>query len=326
MKVKHTYKYYYIGFLFTVIGLISGCTHWVAHKIETFELNKIQLTGFETLQRRYCDSQNQCMLYFDLANNLEDKIFSVNFKVAGQTHKTDSQSFKFQQLPDKAPVFVLFPGFAASRAVNLMTLGFWLREQGFHVLVFPGPTEYQPFEFGLNTARAAQTILKEQFSENSVYAYGYSMGAVAVTELQKLRLEQQETSLKGAILSAPMLAFSQAGQTVLNNLKTQHFWLSWLPTSFFIKALDQVEAGQNHLSILQRETLLPKQTLFILGQNDDLSPPENLEILTQNKRFQGVIIPEMNHLELGAAGPRVSAQIYAWLIKQGALKDIRIAN
>lgn len=264
--------------------------------LETDHL-KIQAQLGQAIERRYCFSVDHCVFY---------------------------QDYAFQPLGQKqAPVLFLFPGYGMNSWLTLLAVGTWFHSLGFHVVSLPGPTEISPFDFGRSSAKLALALIDDEFSDRALYAYSYSMGSVALTELQR-HLKTRGKSLQAAIVTAPLLSFQEGALTTFLQQRQSNLQLRLIRRKVFEQGVQRVlqnaQVSDQELNFRYRSQWLPPQSLLIASATDTLSPYQELMKLSLTQ-FTWLYVEQAKHIELSWLTPELRGEVKAWLAMYGHLQQ-----
>ena len=280
---------------------LVGCSHLIERHITTNTgISSIQ--GMEFFARDstvHCEQANasRCVEIIDWVQQSDPPdVLKLEFslRVDGEVFPSE-EVFNIEPLAADAPLILLFPGYGMpSRGLGFMAEYF--RAQGFYPLVVSSPTEQRPFTFGVHNAQIVAAIIGEQYRDRRVYAYGFSMGSLAVAEFH------QVYPLEGAIVVAPMLDFHGSAEYLMRRYRDNSFWARTIPVRSYEKGLQRMlstsEVELDKLDWPYAVANLPENTLIIGSEADSMSRFSVLanEVEVQQRPFKMAGLEESHML------------------------------
>lgn len=317
-----------------------------------------------------------CLTYYDLADfkvEHEGELINIteqNFTFTNTSSQTDSASnvgnqtnneeeltsknkanfslnerieFKFPELADNAPIAVISPGYGLQATQTISPWATWFRHMGIQPIVLPGPTEYQPMQFGLNHAAIVAELLKSEYPDRPIILLGFSMGVLSATEIER---ELIEANIQPAalMLVAPMNNFREHATSVFSQVKAQDWRVRWfISDERFSTALERVivasEVNEQALDFYKRISEASTPMVIAASEVDDivdyeklragfnlkeeervqLSPyPDHPEFLVSFEPFtdieaQLITVPRLNHVGMYLLLRALRAPLQEWL-------------
>lgn len=274
----------------TFVLLLSGCSHFIEHKMATHTgLRAMDLHFDEPLYfSTYCSehSAEACIDLIDWSVQRErvDEL-NLSFKLHYQGESIHSeQRFTVPLDSDRAPIMLLFPGYGMP-AIGVGFMAEYFRAKGFRPLVLAAPTEQVPFSFGTRPLATVVEMLSQQYADRAVYAYGFSMGSLAVAELAR------SYDLDGAIVAAPMFDFDDSADTLINMYRRDQRFARLIPRASYTTAVQRMVAssgvGRQQLGWHYAVSQLPDNTLVLASSADSLSRFSDVaqEVTAQQREF-----------------------------------------
>ncbi|WP_185960733.1 serine aminopeptidase domain-containing protein [Aliidiomarina halalkaliphila] len=267
-----------------MVGLLTGCASVIERKMTTdvYNVRGMQeiTERFAENQGRYCN-QDGCAHFLDLTGELPLENFSWRLNLSFREGDRDidiSEEGRFEFPPETdadKPLVIIFPGYGTSSMSGAAPLGMHFRALGYPVLVNAGPTEHPPFEFGLHGLSALVEYIAREFPERPVITAGVSMGALAVTEFNRIQSESGH-DVRGTILVAPMLDFESAAKAMFSEIRDDRWIMRGVPQRSFDTALQRVldrsPVERHELRLENRIRYLPENSLILLSNSDSIVP------------------------------------------------------
>lgn len=306
-------------FIFLIfLLLLSGCNSILQHKLEHYQGSSLtgDIIALGT-DRQFC-SDNGCISYLDLSApshngevlNKFNWAFELNIN---QVPKIDKYNFRFRPLANNAPVILLLPGYGMYKA-DMQLNALYFREMGMLPLILPGPTETEHFDFGFNHAKLGIDLIRQQFADRPVFSYSFSMGAAAVSQLNK-----QLPNWQGGILVAPMRNFVESGNVVFNASRKGGWWQKLISEQRVRVVLNKIQSksGMTDTELDFQQTLPEQANLLILASEvDQVAPISALKDHSSNSR-RVVKVADRYHPEMFYLWPEMREAIVSWLTEIG---------
>ncbi|WP_157981281.1 serine aminopeptidase domain-containing protein [Aliidiomarina sanyensis] len=277
------------GVIATFVWLsLAGCTSMIERRIETSTIDFVGIAPvtevFEPKVREVCNT-SECHVFFDITDDLPMDHFRWTANIAfrsGEDLKDLSETSRYDlsRAPEEnAPLIVIFPGYGTTSLIASMPLGLELRHYGYATWVVAGPTERQPFSFGLNGISALIDTIHTEHPNRPIITLGNSMGMIAATEFNA-RMQDNETPVAGTVLIAPMLDFADTASRLYEIERGERLLARAVPRGTFHKAVANVQSRVNQskssLQLENRRHLLPKNTLVLVSKEDGAIPLERI--------------------------------------------------
>jgi len=285
---------------------LSACTTLLEHRISSAKSASIvqpAILQHVYRQHRVCNeigsAGQYCFAYYDLEidSQIRNFEFDFSYKLKNEQDLSDHVVFLLQQLPEDAPLVVIFPGYSM-HAADMFAYAVWLNTRGFYPIIAEGPT-YQPFfDFGQHYAKALAQRLTQQYPQRKVLLLGYSMGASSFDAFS-----QQHPRVTAGIAIAPMLNVEEIAQSLHQRQSKYHPMARLLPRSNLEQAmanlLAQRELQATDLDFRIMATRLSYPLLVYTAEHDWLSPADaftgEARLHLQHKHLSQLWHEALNH-------------------------------
>jgi len=306
----------------SLVVILGGCSSIVSTLIA--KRSSYDLTGFGGFgplelgfeKHRFCSARSGlCMSYLTGEPMLDEEEISLkfDFDAGGQKDAVALFVTRDRLPPALHGTVLLLHGFRASKEF-MVSNALYFRFLGFRVIVPDllghGENSGQA-RFGPKDSEVlAELMDQSSTTQDPLYIFGYSMGAVAASYLASSR-----TDVVGLILQAPMPVFDRA---VLNYVKRYSPVLSRLLTRRGIKAGALKALTSADITLMQTDikpviTGSPVPTLIIASPGDPVSPYDYFKDLTGVGKVSVVSAVSRSHPAMGVIADSDSDVILPWL-------------
>lgn len=312
-----------LGLLSVSLCVLMGCAQILEHSMATHKGHSRLGIELGQISSDWCHLDacvrvtDWSQLHYEDADKPVTKM-TVNVSLnLNQQEFEERLSFSFDELGEGAPVVLMFPGYGMrSEALGLKALYF--RSRGMKPIVMASPTEQRPFSFGLAQLDILASQVEQRFSGRPVYAYGFSLGSLAVTEFT------QRYPVEGAIVVAPLLDFEQAATYLMASHRRDSMYGRAIPMRSYQKGLARMTArsgvAEHKLYWPYAVANLPDNTLVVASYYDSISgfPQLAKEVEQQQRAFYMADIDDssFDHPGLGLPLEPVTSSIDGWLQQQ----------
>ncbi|ADN75196.1 hypothetical protein Fbal_0987 [Ferrimonas balearica DSM 9799] len=279
--------------------LLSGCTALVEQHLskpvpvlgDYIEFKSSTDSFFRVEQ--WCQ-ETQCLplLHWPMLLSDGERLPQITMSLNGA-----SQILSMPEPRADAPKALLIGG----HSTDLMASGFyamWLTSLGFDCTALAGPSQSDPFDFGLTNARlAAQWLASQPATEQPTLVVSISMGVIPAVEL--IRHSDRPTRL---LAIAPMGDFATATASSVGYVPVP--WYAHLVPTASLREAAQNLAEQSGHSGINGQTWLHRSPApyFALYSDRDPLAPAPAEPASNERVLSG-----LHHLEL-ALGPLIKVQ------------------
>lgn len=301
------------------VWLLSGCAQLIERQMASYKGSRHLNMDVGQYTQSWC-SQAGCVSVTDWSDvkkmngtePLTKLTASLRVAIDQQLYEEDVV-LEFEPLSDNSPIIVMFPGYGM-RAEALGLKALYFRSRGFRPLVVASPTEQKPFNFGLSSIEVIADYLTDHYSTHDVYAYGFSMGSLAVAELS------QRFPVQGAIVVAPMLDFDDAASQLIDLYRRNTVFARAIPQQSFQQGLERLALNasveRKKLFWPYAVTLLPSNTLVVGSYYDSISNFSlvSAEVARHHRHFYlaGINLPSFEHPAMAMPLEPAIAPIDAW--------------
>jgi len=261
--------------------LISACSSiksFIVDNVSNKYLN-LQLTDnkaeslYET--KEHCIRKN-CINYlllnaksFNKSLVLEKgKITSFSINSSDWSAKASyNDKYEYQKWGEKYQgVVVIFPGYGVASSI-LWLYASWLSDTGHDVIIMPGSSQQESFDFGYSLVEHALFISKEF---KNVKIYGASLGFLAA-----LDMASKSSNVKHLIGLAPFIHSNDLA-TGIKKSGWVPSYLNWLSIDYLNSALSEVAEFKNVTQQIERHNKrlaeIKVSTLLIMVEDDKILP------------------------------------------------------